>query len=302
MTMTNKRELLAHYKNGNYTVRLYADGTKIKSTLYDELVADFPDSIDLKITDYCELNCPMCHESSSISGRHADLNTQFLSTIHSGTELAIGGGNPLSHPDLQAFLNRMKQQGVICNLTVNERHLLQNKQLLQQMIDDRLIWGLGVSLNGYDEQTIHFAQRNKTVVLHAICGLLDEQRAAKLFGNNLKILLLGYKDYGRGKAYHSKSVDDNIAWLKSTILTFSDNFNTVCFDNLALTQLDMRNQIPKALFNERYMGDDGTASMYVDLVNRQYAVSSATATRFPLTATVQAAFQVVRKNNVLQDN
>ena len=126
MKMTNKCALLAKYKNGNYSVRLYDDGTKIKSTLYDDFVADFPDSIDLKITDYCDVNCPMCHESSSINGRHADLNSPFLDTIGSGTELAIGGGNPLSHPDLAQFLARMKNRGVICNLTVNERHLLKS--------------------------------------------------------------------------------------------------------------------------------------------------------------------------------
>lgn len=299
---TSKRALLAKYKNGNYTVRLYDDGTKMKSTLYDEFQADFPDSIDLKITDYCELNCPMCHESSSTSGRHADLNAPFLSTIRSGTELAIGGGNPLSHPDLLPLLARMKTQGVICNLTVNERHLLQNKQLLQSLLDDRLIYGLGVSLSACNDEAIDFARSNKTVVLHAICGILDEQRAAQLYGKNLKILLLGYKDYGRGKAYRNKTIDHNISWLNSNILSFADKFNTVCFDNLALAQLDMRSKIPKELFDDRYMGDDGTSSMYVDLVNCQFAASSVTATRYPLTDTVQAAFDIVKKNKALQSS
>ena len=291
---TSKHKLIVRYKNGNYTVRLYDDGTKIKSTLYDEFNADFPDSVDLKITDYCELNCPMCHESSSTSGRHADLNSPFFDTFFAGTELAIGGGNPLSHPDLQQFLTKMKAQGVICNLTVNERHLLQNMQLLQNWLDSRLIYGLGVSLNTYDDQTLSFAQQNPTVVLHAICGILTEQRAATLYDKNLKILLLGYKDVGRGKTYRNKTVDDNIAWLKDSILGFSRKFNTVCFDNLALTQLDMRAQLPKQVFDENYMGDDGTASMYVDMVKRQFGVSSVSVERFPLPQTLQQAFDVVK--------
>lgn len=294
----NNRKLLARYKNGNYTVRLYDDGTKIKSTLDDEFDADFPDSVDLKITDYCDMNCPMCHESSSVSGCHADLSSHFLDTFFAGTELAIGGGNPLSHPDLLPFLNKMKQKGVICNLTVNEKHLLANKQLLQSMLDDRLIWGLGVSLNGYDVQTLDFARQNPTVVLHAICGILDGNHAQKLYNKGLKILLLGYKDFGRGKTYRSKTTDDNISWLKSEILSFADKFRAVCFDNLALVQLDMRVQLPKNIFEQNYMGDDGQASMYVDMVNRQYAVSSVSTERYPLTDTIKQAFNVVKAQSV----
>ena len=112
-------KLLTVYRNGNYTVKLYSDGTKVKTTKDDKFIADFPDSMDLKITDYCDMNCPMCHEKSSINGKHGNLNEEFLSTLKRGTELAIGGGNPLSHPDLIPFLTGMKEQGVICNLTVN---------------------------------------------------------------------------------------------------------------------------------------------------------------------------------------
>lgn len=294
--MTKSKKPIARYKNGNYTVRLYEDGTKIKSTLDDEFYAEFPDSIDLKITDYCDLNCPMCHESSSVNGRHADLNSPFFDTFHSGTELAIGGGNPLSHPDLLPFLAKMKHNGVICNLTVNEKHLLQNMQLLQNMIVERAIWGLGVSLNRYDEQTFLFARNNKTVVLHAICGILEENNAQRLFDKDLKILLLGYKDFGRGKTYRSKTVDDNIAWLKNEILSFADRLNTVCFDNLALEQLDMRSQLPKNVFESNYMGDDGTASMYVDFVNLKCACSSTATLRYALPESVTQAFNLVKRS------
>lgn len=292
--MMTKRALLARYKNGNYVVRLYNDGTKIKSTLYDDFLADFPDSIDLKITDYCELNCPMCHEGSSANGRHADLNNPFLDGIRAGTELAIGGGNPLSHPDLLPFLAKMKRKGVVCNLTVNERHFLTNRALIERLICERLIYGLGISLNLYDEQTLGFARLNQTVVFHAICGILNESSAKTLYGKNLKLLLLGYKDFGRGKSYRSQVINDNIAWLKDNVLSLADNFAAVCFDNLALAQLDMRSKLPTDVFEQNYMGDDGQASMYVDMVNCQYAVSSVSLKRYPLPSSVVEAFNVVK--------
>lgn len=292
--MTNKRAIIANYKNGNYAVRLYEDGTKIKYSQGDEFCADFPDSIDLKITDFCDLACPMCHENSTPQGGHANLNNAFLSTLRRGTELAIGGGNPMSHPQLTEFLTNMQRQGVVCNLTVNERHFLQFTSQLTELLEKKLIWGLGISLNVYDEQTFEFAKRHETVVLHAICGIIDELRARKLYNKNLKILLLGYKDCGRGVNYHTQTIDDNIAWLKANVIRFADKFATVCFDNLAITQLDLQNQIPQDIFDNCFMGNDGSASMYVDLVNLQYAASSTSTTRYPLTDTVDEAFRHVK--------
>ena len=42
-----------------------------------------------------------CHEGSSPLGKHGDiLSPSWLDKLHPYCELAIGGGNPLSHPDL----------------------------------------------------------------------------------------------------------------------------------------------------------------------------------------------------------
>ena len=157
-------QLLACYKNGNYIVKLYSDGTKIKRTPNDSFIAEFPDSIDLKITDYCDMNCPMCHEKSSTNGKEGSLQESFLSTLKGGTELAIGGGNPLSHRELVPFLERMKKQGVICNLTVNEAHLEKNQALIEELISKKLIYGLGVSIKAYNQNAIEFAKKHKNTV------------------------------------------------------------------------------------------------------------------------------------------
>ena len=54
---------------------------KIRKTMDDDFIPIFPESIDIKITNYCENNCPMCHESSNINGTHANLNHPFLTVI-----------------------------------------------------------------------------------------------------------------------------------------------------------------------------------------------------------------------------
>lgn len=293
--MTERQPLLHKYRNGNYTVRLYADGTKIKRTAADFFVAEFPDSIDLKITDRCDMNCPMCHEGSTERGMHGDLTAPFFETLRAGQELAIGGGNALAHPDLDGFLSRMKARGVVCNLTVNEAHLLREMPRVQSLLDERLVYGLGVSATECADEVLEFARKNASVVFHLICGVADEAVFDRLADKGLKILLLGYKKRGRGAAYYSARVERNIAWTEKNFTALCGRFDTVCLDNAALAQLAVAQKIPEAVFESRYMGDDGTASMYIDAVRGEYAQSSTSDARFPVLSDVTDMFDRVRR-------
>lgn len=95
----------------------------------------------------CDMCCPFCHENSLLDGKHGDiLNVEFINNLNPYTELAIGGGNPLSHPDLILFLNKLKEKNIIANMTVNQKHFIEDQELLSSIIKDELIYGLGVSL------------------------------------------------------------------------------------------------------------------------------------------------------------
>ena len=92
-------KLLGSYINGNYHTAIYSDGTKIRETEDDEFIADFPENIDIKITNQCDMGCPMCHEDSKSDGKHGDsMNAKFIDTLRPYTELAIGGGNAPCSP------------------------------------------------------------------------------------------------------------------------------------------------------------------------------------------------------------
>ena len=112
---------IVKYKNGNYTViRDLDSGTLVKVSDLDFLEADFPDSFDLKITNCCDMGCKFCHENSVVDGKHGDiLGAKFIDTLHPYTEIAIGGGNPLEHPDLIPFLKKLKSLKMIPNMTIN---------------------------------------------------------------------------------------------------------------------------------------------------------------------------------------
>ena len=71
-------------------------------------------------------------------------------------------------------------------------------------------------------------------------------------------------------------------------------YGIVSFDNLALKQLNVENRIQKEVWNERFMGDDGQNTMYIDLVKGEFAVSSTSDIRFPILDNVEDMFERVR--------
>lgn len=295
--------VLNTYKNGNYVVRIYNDGSKVRLTLDDDFNASFPESIDIKITNYCDNNCPMCHENSSINGKHAVLDYPFLNTLSSGTELAIGGGNPFSHPNLKDFLISMKEKGIICNITVNQNHFVKYLKVIKKLIDEKLIYGLGVSIidESNIEEIINFAKENENVVIHLIAGLIKTSLLNKLYDKHLKVLILGYKEIGRGINYFNKSIKDNICYIKDNILEISSHFYVISFDNLAIDQLDIKNKMDKEEFEKYYMGDDGNFTMYIDLVKKEFAISSTSLKRHPLLENIKDMFEIVKMESKVYD-
>lgn len=290
-------ELLSKYNNGNYTVEIYDDGTKIRETEEESFDASFPENIDLKITNYCENNCNFCYESSSIEGKHADLDVEFFKTLKPYTELAIGGGNPLSHPQLFEFLTMLKEYNIIANITVRQNDFMSNLGLLKEYSDNKLLYGIGVSLVDANEEFIREIQKFPNAVIHTITGILTKEQLLKLVYKNLKVLVLGYKTCGRGISYQNNFEDDvskNINFIKTNIIKIVHLFNVVSFDNLALEQLNLQEQIDTKTWEECYMGDDGQYTMYIDLVNKTFSKNSITKDRFELKDDITDMFNIVK--------
>lgn len=269
--------LLAKYKNGNYTVKLYDDGTKIKYNDLDALIPDFAESIDCNITTKCNGGCKYCYLNCNNEGVHANLSHPVLDTLHRGTELAING-NDLTHPDLVDFLKRMKDKGVVVNMTINQRHFICNIDKLKDWQNKGLLHGIGVSLvDSADERLISGIQQLKNVVLHVIDGCCTKTDIDNLKDHNILLLILGFKHKGRGVDYYNENkdfVDNNIAFLKEHLYDYKKNFSGFVFDNLALADLDIRSKVKPELWEQNHMGEEGEFTFFLDLINNEYAVSS----------------------------
>lgn len=270
--------LIGFYKNGNFTTKIFSDGTKVRETEDNEFIPAFAENMDIKITNCCDMGCKFCHEGSTIDGKHGDiLNAKCIETLHPYQEVALGGGDVTSHPDLIPFLHKLKERKVIANVTINQKHFEEKQELIKHLVDKKLVYGIGVSLVNPTDSFISLIKKYPNAVIHVINGVVKQEDIKKLANNNLKMLILGYKQLRRGKDYLASklhSVYANQEWLVENLPDIIEKFNTVSFDNLAIEQLDVQRLLSKEEWDEFYMGDDGTMTYYIDMVEQKFAKSS----------------------------
>lgn len=294
-------ELLGRYKNGNFVTTILSDGTKIRETKDDKFIPSFAENMDVKISNYCDMGCKFCHEGSTPDGKFGDiLNEKFIDTLHPYQEIAIGGGDATSHPDLIPFLQKLKERKVIVNMTVNQIHFEKKHELIKKLVDEKLIYGLGVSLVNPTKHFIELIKQYPNAVIHVINGVLKPSDIKALENNNLKMLILGYKHLRRGNEYFEEEQNDietKQQWLYENLEDIIQKFKVVSFDNLAIEQLDVKRLLTQEEWDEFYMGDDGKVTYYVDMVERKFAQSSTAPfdKRYDLLDSVDDMFKVITR-------
>lgn len=298
-TIGQGHKLAMIYENGNHYTGICTDGTRVRATKDPKDTGfrfDYAENCDVKITNHCTAGCPFCHEGSSCDGKHADLNLPIFDTWKPGTEIAIGGGNVLDHPDLIPFLEKLKKQNVIANITVNQRAVFEQFELLTQLIAKDLVKGVGISITDPSNKdhmkavnqvyALEYLRGKEDLVCHVIAGIFNESFVPVI--EDRKVLFLGYKDnVGRGVGFnkeHHDEIDKNIEWLASNLETLRDVAAVMSFDNLALAQLDARKnlKVSEDEWRLRFQGkdygdpngDDAPSTFYFDAVNQTIGRSS----------------------------
>ena len=123
--------------------------TPIKTSLH---IFNAPTIIDFQITERCSQNCPHCYAASSPDASHLPMKDiiMVLDQIRDlGVfQLALGGGEPLEHPDIRNILRACHERGILCNLTTSG-HRLSLKNLIALK---RYCGAVGVSLEAVGER------------------------------------------------------------------------------------------------------------------------------------------------------
>lgn len=291
---------IGEYKNGNYFVVIYEDGTKERITPADTFIPDFAESMDICISERCLNNCEMCYANCTKDGNECDFEKYptLLDSLHPYTEIAINLNNPI-HSQLEPFLRRMAEKKVIVNATINQTDFEKNIDYLKELTDKHLIWGLGVSLSNPTDEFIDKIKQFPNAVLHVIAGLFTPYDYAKLRDQDIKMLILGYKTVGRGIncfEEHQREIEARQWWLGYMLPKIIKQFKVVSFDNNALEQLDVKRIMTDKEWETFYQGDEGTISFFINLVQGYFARDSMSLNHYPIKQgmTVDDMFSIVR--------
>lgn len=273
--------LIHKYQNGNATISIESDGTRIIE--FDgDLKLDYPLNIDIRVSTQCSFGqkddgspgiCTFCHESAKVSGSECDyeLLKSKLDGLPKGVELAIGCNNLTEN--LAKFITWCSfLKGYICNVTVNQGHINKFKPRLQDLIDRGYIKGLGISYRRFLKWNIPDSLLTyQNSVIHVITGIDDIEDVMELADKGVKkILILGEKDFGYNKGKVNLDTRSHKHW-RWYLRKLFDLFDVVSFDNLALEQLRPDRFMSKDTFDTFNQGEE---SFYINAVEGYYAPSS----------------------------
>jgi hypothetical protein len=198
-------------------------GTKLRWARTPYLKSSTPELVDVKITDHCVFGCAFCYQGSTPQGQHAPLERVvaiFDQLADMGVfEVALGGGEPLAHPDFEAICQAGISRGLAVAFTTFDPNFASNPVLERLKAFEYAqpsrrnrgsLSAIGVSVHGPSgierlkgaKGTLSAKKIYTSVVAQSVIGATPMATTERLVrtaaANDLPLLLLGYKTTGRG--------------------------------------------------------------------------------------------------------
>jgi len=262
------------WKNGNYYIILFGpERSKVRIAFHnDVLKPEYPELVDVKITNRCYHECSWCAEGSVADGADADGPTvrDFLKHLHPGVEVTIGGGDPLLHLMLHSILRTRK----FVSITVRDTDVLNGRVTPYVKLEHVR---LGVSLSpGTDADelvaTLRAHRSPYWPTVHWVHGVNTLKQLRNLVSSGApRVLILGYKPIGRGAFYTPKLVRPE-QFREVMELARNHRTTSLAFDHLAIEQFGLREYILDHPL--LYGGAEGRYSFFVDFVDMSAYPSS----------------------------
>lgn len=296
--------------------------------------ATVPELVDLNITEYCNLNCPWCYKAAESTGKHAVTQnvTNYLDTLNQiGVfEIALGGGEPTTHPDFDKIISRFEYhkknriKHIRISFSTYSTEWLGNKKIVDAVKNN--VAGIGVSVHTLNDikKVEHIAQVIRegtkncdrfydrqnvagkpqimaqhvfgTRPLNEVMSILDYCQ-----NNYLPILLLGYKTTGRGS--NNEEIDYRKAYpeeYKDFVKMLSGFYGVISVDTLFVNKYkDLLDRISVSRLT--YTEEEGKFSCYIDAVNDTIAASSFSEDKIQLDKYDKSSWISDREKEILND-
>jgi MoaA/NifB/PqqE/SkfB family radical SAM enzyme len=286
-------------KNGNYYV-LYGNMFHKKEKLrlqidsIPDMIPEYPELVDMKITNTCEHKCPFCYMNSVSEGEHAKLEDiyRILRMFKIKTEFALGGGNVLLHPDFTKIVKHIHYKDHIVNITIryDDTKTIENNKNIKRAIK-KYVSGIGISVQKAKDVDVasdfikEMLDLGKHVSLHIIPEMIGSDESVDIMNkmtelndtlfdlgieNKCKVLLLGLKQSGRAKELKYDLLSDNELHSLEEASRYQFCVDTSFANTYEYFFKTYYNDC-KDFFLTR---NEGEFSMYIDAVNNKAYASS----------------------------
>lgn len=298
-----------------YVLMRRGSGDKIRVQFGDQTIPSpktfVPELVDINITDFCTHGCQYCYRGCTDKGKHASLEnlTKLFKILqeHQVLEVALGGGEPLEHPDFWTIAERAKYYGMHVNVSTRDEGILRDPEVLAKGVE--FLHGIGLSvgrcyhmkeLGSLRDYAFQASQRKNRgygtptleVVLHLAMGTLPRNQFSEMLKeareNHLPVLLLGYKSHGRGVEFKNSHGFYEYSWLGEELNKYfkkhayegANEDGTeywqgpkVSFDTVLVGEMSewlTKHKVDR----RRWQEGEGLNSCFVDAVNMTMAKSS----------------------------
>lgn len=195
-----------------------------KTIKENPLFAPHPELVDISISNHCSKGCSFCYRDSRENNSFISLDdyTYILDSLQHPVwgnvfQIAIGGGEPLEHPDFLDIIDLTHGRNIIPNFTTNG-------SLLEQHIVEAFSSKVGaVAISSQDINTFDFDkvnilhQNNVKTNIHFLLNSETLRQAISILEgeyNNLltninAIIFLTYKPFGRADVSKVLSMCDD---------------------------------------------------------------------------------------------
>lgn len=210
------------------------------------LQGSIPELIDLSITSKCPYECEYCYQNSTPDGGHAELEhiREIFDVLRDLEvfEVAMGGGEPSLHPDLNEILVLAKERRIVVNFSTK------NLDLLRNIHKHKLVWEkvgaiafsvsclsetrdfLELYLKKSKKNKVSYSnllRKAKVHIVMCVSPLKEIMEILDLFEKNefySGVTLLDYKMVGRGSSQQPYSYDGLFSCLENFYEKLNDEF------------------------------------------------------------------------------
>ena len=277
------KSFIARKNTNHWTLFNRNTGAKTRLSLGNEdvLHSSLPELVDLKITDWCDVGCKFCYQSSTTKGIHAELQDikRILNVLAAAEvfEVALGGGETTDHPDFAEIVRYAANLGIKPNFTTRKQGWIE-QDWGYEVIDLCGAFAYSVGSPQDVQSILRWSRLDKSKInIQIPMGTIDRDSFEKVIGlcflHDLSVTLLGYKTTGFGGDY--KRID--YSWwmevVEECVSKTKWKRGKVGVDTVIVQEyggLFEEKGFPK----EFYYASEGTFSCYIDAVKKEIAPSS----------------------------